>query len=137
MGLFSRVLAPHAAKLWGIESDTSAVSDWRFNLRAYPHARLRVGQVEKVLPALPGPIQAAVLDPPRAGCGSHVVAAVIAQRINRVVYVSCDPATLARDVRQLIDGGYQLIDAQPIDLFPHTYHVETIVLLKQADEAIL
>jgi 23S rRNA (uracil1939-C5)-methyltransferase len=82
-------------------------------------------------------LSAAVMDPPRAGCGPRVIEAVVARQIDRMVYVSCDPATLARDVRQLIAGGYRLIEAQPIDLFPHTYHIETIVLLRRADRAIL
>jgi 23S rRNA (uracil1939-C5)-methyltransferase len=83
------------------------------------------------------PLHAAVLDPPRSGCGPRVLEAVVARQIDRVVIVSCDPATLARDVRQLIDGGYELIDAQPIDLFPHTYHIETVALLRRAIRAIL
>jgi len=82
-------------------------------------------------------LQAVVLDPPRNGCGLRVIAAVVARQIDRVVMISCDPATLARDVQQLIAGGYRLIDAQPIDLFPHTYHIETVALLRRADQAIL
>jgi 23S rRNA (uracil1939-C5)-methyltransferase len=66
-----------------------------------------------------------------------VIEAIVARQIDRVVYVSCDPATLARDVRQLLAGGYDLIEAQPVDLFPQTYHIETIALLRRPNRAIL
>jgi 23S rRNA (uracil1939-C5)-methyltransferase len=137
VGLFSRFLAPRADRVIGIESSASAVRDFRVNLAAFDRVEVRQGLVEKVLAKLKLPLHAAVFDPPRAGCGPRVVEAVVARQIDRVVVVSCDPATLARDVRQLIDGGYQLIEAQPIDLFPHTYHIETVVLLRRVDRAIL
>jgi len=137
VGLFSRFLAPRADRVVGVESGASAVRDFRENLAGCDRVEMRQGLVEKVLPQLALRVHAAVLDPPRAGCGPRVIAAVVARQIDRVVYVSCDPATLARDLRQLIDGGYNLLEAQPIDLFPHTYHIETVVLLQRADRAIL
>ena len=90
-----------------------------------------------MLPGLTDQIDALVVDPPRAGCAPAVLQAIIARQIDRMVYVSCDPATLARDVRRLVDQGYALIDVQPIDLFPQTYHVETISLLLRSNRAIL
>jgi 23S rRNA (uracil1939-C5)-methyltransferase len=137
VGLFSRFLAPRVDRVSGVESSASAVRDFRINLTGFEQVEVHQGLVEKVLPRLTVPLSAAVLDPPRAGCGPRVVEAVVARQIDRVVYVSCDPATLARDLRQLIDGGYRLIEAQPIDLFPHTYHVETVALLQRAVRAIL
>jgi 23S rRNA (uracil1939-C5)-methyltransferase len=121
----------------GIESGGSAIEDARLNLAAFDHVELHRGAVEDVLPGLAQPIDALVVDPPRAGCAPAVVQAVIARQIYRVVVVSCDPATLARDVRHLIDHGYDLIDVQPIDLFPQTYHIETISLLLRSNRAIL
>ncbi|CAG0936600.1 23S rRNA (uracil(1939)-C(5))-methyltransferase RlmD [Thermoflexales bacterium] len=137
VGLFSRFLTARAGRIVGIESSASAVHDFRMNLAGFDQVEVRHGPVEKVLPQLDIPIAAAVFDPPRAGCGARVIEAIVAQRIDRVVYVSCDPATLARDVRQLIDSGYALIEVQPLDLFPHTYHIETITLLRRANRAIL
>ncbi len=137
VGLFSRFLAPQAGRVIGVESSASAVDDFRVNLAGFDQVEVRRGRVEEVLPQLDTPIAAAVFDPPRAGCGPRVIEAVVAQRIDRVVVVSCDPATLARDVRQLIDRGYDLIDVQPIDLFPHTYHIETSALLRRTNRAIL
>ena len=137
VGLFSRFLAPRAGRVIGIESSASAVGDFRVNLAAFDQVEVHHGPVEEALAQLAEPLHAAVLDPPRAGCGPRVIEAVIAGKIDRLVYVSCDPATLARDVRRLIDGGYDLLDAQPIDLFPHTYHIETVALLRRANRAIL
>jgi 23S rRNA (uracil1939-C5)-methyltransferase len=121
----------------GVEASASAVRDFRANLAGFDRVEIHHGLVEDVLSQLIMPLHAAVLDPPRSGCGPRVIEAVVARQIDRVVIVSCDPATLARDVRQLIDGGYDLLEAQPIDLFPHTYHIETVVLLRRANRAIL
>jgi 23S rRNA (uracil1939-C5)-methyltransferase len=137
IGLFSRFLAPHAGRVIGVESSASAVSDFRVNLAAFDQVEVHHDWVEEVLSQWATPLHAAVLDPPRAGCGRRMIKAVVAREIDRVVYVSCDPATLARDARQLIDGGYDLIEAQPIDLFPHTYHIETVALLRRANRTIL
>ena len=136
-GLFSRFIAPRAARVIGIESSRCAIADARVNLAAFDQVELHTGAVEDVLPGLTDHIDALVVDPPRTGCAPAVVQAVIARQIDRVVYVSCDPATLARDVRELIDHGYALIDVQPIDLFPQTYHIETIALLLRSNHAIL
>jgi 23S rRNA (uracil1939-C5)-methyltransferase len=137
VGLFSRFLAPRVARVIGVEASASAVDDFRVNLAGYDRVEVQQGLVEEVLSQLVTSLDAAIMDPPRAGCGPRVIEAVVARQIDRVVYVSCDPATLARDVRQLIDGGYDLIDVQPIDLFPQTYHLETVALLRRAVRAIL
>jgi 23S rRNA (uracil1939-C5)-methyltransferase len=126
VGLFSRFLAPVAGRVIGIESSPSAVADARVNLAQFDHIDLRAGLVEEILPALDEAMDAAVVDPPRSGCGPKVIQALTDRRIERLVYVSCDPATLARDARQLMDGGYGLIDVQPLDMFPHTFHIETV-----------
>ena len=74
---------------------------------------------------------AIILDPPRKGCDAEVLEAIAASGVAKLVYVSCNPATLARDCKQLIESGYRLISAQPVDMFPHTSHVETICLLSK------
>jgi 23S rRNA (uracil1939-C5)-methyltransferase len=68
------------------------------------------------------------MDPPRAGVEKSALDALISRAPREIVYVSCDPATLARDARRLVDGGYVLEAIQPVDLFPQTYHVETVSL---------
>jgi 23S rRNA (uracil1939-C5)-methyltransferase len=79
-----------------------------------------------VLPAIDRRADAIIADPPRAGLGSRVVADIARLAPERFVYVSCDPATLARDARGLAEGGYELIECVPIDLFPQTFHIETV-----------
>jgi len=126
VGLFTHFVAPAAGKVIGVESSPGAVADARRNLAQFRHVELRQGSVESELAALNAPVDAAIFDPPRAGCGPEVIRHIVARKIERAVYVSCDPSTLARDARQLVDGGYRLMDVQPLDMFPHTFHIETV-----------
>ncbi len=126
VGLFSRFLAPVAGRVIGIESSPDAIADARHNLAGCANVDLREGLVENVLPGIGDDLHAAIVDPPRAGCGPGVIRALIDKRARRLVYVSCDPSTLARDARQLIDAGYRLIEVQPLDMFPQTYHIECV-----------
>ena len=84
------------------------------------------GAVEDVLPGLKTKIDIAIADPPRAGFAPRALDALIACAPRAFAYVSCDPATLARDARRLIDGGYNLLESQPVDMFPQTFHIETV-----------
>jgi len=86
------------------------------------------GPVEAVLPDLDMSIDAAVVDPPRAGIDRLALDALIEHGPARLVYVSCDPATLARDAKRLTAAGYRLVEVQPVDMFPQTYHVESVAL---------
>jgi len=72
-----------------------------------------------------------VLDPPRAGVDERVIAELDRIKVPRIIYVSCDPATLARDLRRFTDRGYAVESIQPIDLFPQTFHIETVVALSR------
>jgi 23S rRNA (uracil1939-C5)-methyltransferase len=134
VGLFSRFIAPQVAHVISIESSVSAQADFALNLAGFTNVEFRPGRVEQIVPAITAHLDAALFDPPRAGCGPQVIEAVVAREIDRVVVVACDPATLARDVRQLLERQYTLIEVQPIDLFPHTYHIETMAVLQRVKE---
>lgn len=129
VGLFTAHIAPHAARVIAIEADPAAVTDAEINLDEFSHIELYQAAVEDVLPTLEVTLDAAVLDPPRAGCAPAVLDALIRLGPPRLVYVSCDPSTLARDCQRLAAGGYRLAEVQLFDLFPQTYHIESISLL--------
>ncbi|MBL8153979.1 MAG: class I SAM-dependent RNA methyltransferase [Anaerolineae bacterium] len=125
-GLFSAFLAERCRRVSAVESFPQAIDDAEANLAHLDNVRLYSGTVERVLPRLTGPFQAAVVDPPRAGMEASALKALIEHRPDKIVYVSCDPATLARDTRRLVEAGYHLDAAQPLDMFPQTYHIETV-----------
>ncbi|GII91996.1 putative RNA methyltransferase [Sinosporangium siamense] len=136
VGLFAAALAeavgPDGA-VFGVESETTAVRDARRNLRDLPQAQVERGRVEDALDRFE--IERAdlvVVDPPRSGLGRDVVTRVADLRASRVVYVSCDPATLARDVAWFADHGYTLEGLRAFDAFPMTHHVEMVCLLVRA-----
>lgn len=127
-GLFSATVGRRAAGIVAVELTPEAVEDYRFNLgRLLPGRwKLAVGRFEKVARALEARWERAVVDPPRAGLGRKGVKALLHGRPEVVVYVSCNPASLARDAAYLAEAGYRLEAAWPVDLFPQTYHVETV-----------
>jgi 23S rRNA (uracil1939-C5)-methyltransferase len=127
-GLLGLALADSVARVVGIEADPAAGADFRHNARGLDHVQFLQDTAEAALPGLEGPVDLLVLDPPRAGAGAGVMGEIARLSPRRVAYVSCDPATLARDARHLVDAGYSLAEVQPVDLFPQTYHVESVSL---------
>ncbi|MEJ2151215.1 MAG: class I SAM-dependent RNA methyltransferase [Chloroflexota bacterium] len=123
-------IAPRAGLVVSVESYPPAVTDADANLADLDNVDLVEGSVEAVLDDLAGPIDAAVVDPPRTGLSRAVIEGLIRLAPATLVYVSCDPATLARDARQLAEGGFELLDVQPVDMFPQTYHVECVASLR-------
>jgi 23S rRNA (uracil1939-C5)-methyltransferase len=128
VGLFGLALAPHVARVIAVESSPSAAADFRDNARELAHVQLIEASVEAGLPSVDGPVDLLVLDPPHAGAGREVVHEIGRLAPRRIAYVSCDPATLARDARGLLSAGYSLDQVQPVDLSPQTYHVESVAL---------
>jgi 23S rRNA (uracil1939-C5)-methyltransferase len=134
-GLFALALAEQAGEVIGVESSPSACEDFAFNAGDQPNIALHEGLVEEVLPTLRAEgqhVDIVVLDPPRAGAGPEVIRELAALGPRRMVYISCDPATLARDAVHLAATGYRLVEAQPVDLFPQTFHVETVALWERS-----
>ncbi len=142
VGLFGAFFASRAQKVIGIESSASACEDFAFNLDEFESVELYEGAAEEILPALVGRTLApgasagvgnpgyALVDPPRAGLDRHALDALIQLQPRLIAYVSCDPSTLARDAKRLIENGYALKQVTPFDLFPQTYHIESISIFE-------
>lgn len=135
VGLFSAFLSPRAARVIAIESQPSAVMDARAN--ATLNNQMNITTLEGTLERLLGQlyyrrerVDLVVVDPPRAGCHPKAIQALQSLAPRAIVYVSCDPSTLARDIASLCSTDrYRLVYAQPLDMFPQTYHIECIALL--------
>jgi 23S rRNA (uracil1939-C5)-methyltransferase len=132
VGTFTLALATHCGRVIGIEESASAVADARANLEGMPNAMVIQGKTEQFLPSLGETIDGVVLDPPRQGCQRPVLAALARRRVPRLVYVSCDPTTLARDLAILCHefAAYRLVAVQPLDMFPQTAHIECVATLE-------
>lgn len=144
IGTISLFLAQKAGKVYGVEIVPQAIEDARSNaaLNGITNASFFVGKAEEVLPEFyekesrkpdadmlhPDVI---VVDPPRKGCDEKCLETMLRMEPDRIVYVSCDPATLARDLKILCGGGYELRKVRPVDQFGHTTHVETVCLLSK------
>jgi 23S rRNA (uracil1939-C5)-methyltransferase len=126
VGLFSLFLAEKAGRLVAVESSPAACEDFAVNLDAFDNVDLYEAPAEDVLPYLQEKPQAVVVDPPRAGLEPRTLDALLKLGASTLAYVSCDPATLGRDARRLSAGGYRLRQITPFDLFPQTYHIESI-----------
>lgn len=138
IGTISLFLARTAAQVYGVELIPDAVEDARANARLndIDNADFTVGRAEVVLPAWREEgidADVIVVDPPRKGCDAALLDTLVAMKPKRVVYVSCNPATLARDLAVLEAGGFRTVEVQPVDMFPHTGHVECVVGICRVD----
>lgn len=139
IGTISLFLARSAKKVYGVEIISDAIRDARHNAKInnITNAEFFVGKSEEILPEYykkhGGYADVIVVDPPRKGCDQALLNCIVEMKPERLVYVSCDSATLARDVKFLSENGYEVRKVQPVDMFPHTYHVETCVLLSHQD----
>ena len=137
IGTISLFLAQKAKQVYGVEIVPAAIEDAKRNatLNHITNAEFFVGKAEEVLPEKYEKegiyADVIVVDPPRKGCEESVLATMVKMQPKRIVYVSCDSATLARDLKYLRGEGYEVKKVQGVDQFPHTVHVETCVLLSK------
>ena len=134
VGTISLFLAQAAKHVYGIESVTEAIDDARKNaaINNVGNVTFIAGQAEEAVPKLyANGIRAdvVVVDPPRKGCDEAVLITIIEMKPERIVYVSCNPATLARDMKYLCENGYRTVEVQPVDMFPWSEHVEAVTRL--------
>lgn len=139
VGSLTLFLARQAKEIYGIEVVPEAIHDAKANaaLNQMTNTRFLVGETEKVLPELVKQgvrFDVGVVDPPRSGCERSVLESFAANGVERIVYVSCNPSTLARDLKILTELGYEVREIQPVDMFPQTYHVECVVLMSRVDK---
>jgi 23S rRNA (uracil1939-C5)-methyltransferase len=126
VGLFSAFLANKVGQLVGIESSPDAVEDFSANLDEFDNVSIYEATVEQVLAELDLKPDVILVDPPREGIDRRALDSLLKRGDPLLVYISCDPATLARDARRLTAGGYRLAQITPFDLFPQTYHLESV-----------
>jgi 23S rRNA (uracil1939-C5)-methyltransferase len=132
-GLFSKFFAANCQQVIGIEESESSCEDFAVNLDEFDNVELYEGSAEEILPGLAGRLDSstyAIVDPPRAGLERYALDAILSIKPQIIAYVSCDPSTLARDAARLIVGGYRLVEVTPFDLFPQTYHIESISIFE-------
>jgi 23S rRNA (uracil1939-C5)-methyltransferase len=133
VGTFALLLARHVDNVIAIEESASAIKDAQWNLREVSNVEILKGKVEELLPTLECHIDGLVIDPPRAGCQQVVLDALVQHPVDRIVYVSCEPSTLARDLNILchLHPMYRLLSVQPLDMFPQTAHIECVATLER------
>ena len=136
IGTISLFLSEKAKMVYGVEVMEDAVNDARRNaeINNIKNVEFMAGQVEKVIPVLYSQgikADVVVLDPPRKGCDEELLRTITDMQPQRVVYVSCNPATLARDLKYLGENGYKTVEVQPVDMFPWTTHVECVIRIQR------
>ena len=134
IGTISLFLAQKAKKVYGIEIVDEAIKDAKRNaaLNKLDNVEFYVGKAEEVVPKMYKQGKRAnvvVVDPPRKGCDEKVLDTIVSMEPDRVVYVSCNPSTLARDLNYLNERGYKCKEVQPVDMFPHSVHIENVALI--------
>lgn len=138
-GTISLFLSQKAKKVYGVEIISQAIENAKVNaeINNIDNAEFYVGKSEEIIPKLieDGIIpDVIVVDPPRKGCDSKLLDALGKAKPRRIVYVSCDPSTLSRDLKYLENEGYKTIEVQPVDMFPMTKHVECVVLMSRVEK---
>jgi 23S rRNA (uracil1939-C5)-methyltransferase len=131
VGTFAVLLADSVRRVIAIEESSAAVKDAAANIEGIDNLEYIEGKTEEVLDTLEETPDAVILDPPRVGCHPDTLGALIRCAPKRIVYISCDPESLARDLSILIHGGFQVELVEPVDMFPQTHHIECVAALQR------
>lgn len=139
IGTLTLGLASHAKEVYGLEIVEAAIRNAKHNAKVnnVENVSFEVGAAEELIvewAKKEREVDVVVVDPPRKGLEKSFIEAILTMMPKRMVYVSCNPATLARDLKWLHEGGYEVMKAQPVDMFPQTSHVEVIALMSRVDE---
>ena len=132
VGTFAVLLAGSARHVIAIEESSAAVKDAAVNIKGIENLEFECSRTEDYLDSLAEPPDAVILDPPRVGCHTATLDALIRRKPKRIVYVSCDPDTLARDLAYLTAGGFSVCTVEPMDMFPQTHHTECVATIVPA-----
>ena len=140
VGVFAILLSPYVARAIAIEESASAVQDGKLNAEGLKNVEFVQQKTEEAMVSLrqnceldDAPV-AVILDPPRTGCHPRAIESLLHLKPRKIAYVSCDPPSLARDLDLLVNGGYEIFSIQPVDMFPQTYHVESVTILHLKSE---
>lgn len=128
VGFFSAFIANSGAQLVAVEQSSWSCEDFEINLQMFDDVSLYEASTETALEAIQGKPDTILVDPPREGLSQDVRDMLIELAPSKFVYLSCDPATLARDAKWLVQSGFRMESLTPIDLFPQTYHIETLAM---------
>jgi len=131
VGTFARVLAEKVKKIFAIEESFSAAKDASVNLTKVKNVNYFNEKTENFLSKVSDKVDFVILDPPRIGCAASALELLGNPNFERILYVSCEPSTLARDIGILCTKGFKLIEVQPVDMFPQTFHIECVALLER------
>jgi 23S rRNA (uracil1939-C5)-methyltransferase len=131
VGTFAVLLSPFVKRVIAVEESAAAMVDARENAKGLDNIELVTGKTEDVLPGLRETLTAAILDPPRAGCHPRTLESLVDLGPSRIAYVSCDPGSLARDLKLLCETAYSVESVTPLDMFPQTHHIECVAFLRR------
>lgn len=133
VGIFSINIARKVSWVMGIDSNKKAIGHAKTNatVNKITNCQFIAGLCEKILPAIQKPFDCIIVDPPRTGLKKVIIQAIFHILPKEIIYISCDPGTLARDLKQFAENNYQVVHVQPIDMFPQTSHIENVALLRK------
>ena len=134
VGLFSAFLADRVDQIIGIEASSAACDDFAVNLDEYDNVSLYQGKAENILSSINEKPDCVIVDPPRSGLKRETTQSIIDASPQLLIYISCNPSTLARDMKYLIESGYKLETSTLVDMFPQTFHIETAVLMSKVNK---